>query len=116
MAKKFSGKKLAHGKRASTDPTFSIDAVTGLFDRETGDPDWKAKAAYKQFPNTDEIFNSDMWHRVRPVKSGVRKSFVLPVGEVISTVCPLSPRFVLTVKPVPANCFSTSTAAIAGAC
>ena len=33
MAKKFSGKKLAHGKRASTDPTFNIDAVTGLFDR-----------------------------------------------------------------------------------
>ena len=22
------------------------------------------------------IFNSDMWHRVRPVKSGVRKSIV----------------------------------------
>ena len=52
---------------------------------------------------------------VEVVKSCVRKSFVIPVGEVISTVCPLVPRFVLTVKPVPANCFSKSTAAIAGA-
>ena len=53
------GKKVWH----TEDTTFNIDAVTGLFDRETGDPDWKTKAAYRQFPNTDEIFNSDMWTR-----------------------------------------------------
>ena len=35
MAKKFSGTKLAHGKRAKTDPTFHYDPLDGLFNNQT---------------------------------------------------------------------------------
>ena len=35
MAKKFSGTKLAHGKRAKTDPTFHYDPLDGLFNKQT---------------------------------------------------------------------------------
>ena len=51
MAKRLRGKSLSHGKRQSTNATFSVDAVSGLFDRN------------KKFSTTDEIFNSDMWTR-----------------------------------------------------
>ena len=35
MAKKFSGTKLAHGKRAKTDPTFHYDPLDGLLNKQT---------------------------------------------------------------------------------
>ena len=36
----------------------------------------KRYETFKLKPNTALFFKSDQWHRVRPVKSGVRKSIV----------------------------------------
>ena len=50
----------------------------GEFDLEIHGPDAKPRyiSEWKRYRENCIIFNSDMWHRVRPVKSGVRKSIV----------------------------------------
>jgi PKHD-type hydroxylase len=50
----------------------------GEFDLEVHGPDAKPRyvSEWKRINENCVIFNSDMWHRVRPVKSGVRKSIV----------------------------------------
>ena len=50
----------------------------GEFDLEIHGPDAKPRyiSEWKRHNENCIIFNSDMWHRVRPVKSGVRKSIV----------------------------------------
>ena len=50
----------------------------GEFDLEIHGPDAKPRyiSEWKRSNENCVIFNSDMWHRVRPVKSGVRKSIV----------------------------------------
>jgi len=50
----------------------------GEFDLEIYGPDAKPRyiSIWKRNNENCIIFNSDMWHRVRPVKSGVRKSIV----------------------------------------
>tara|TARA_B100001059_G_scaffold218909_1_gene239516 strand:- start:285 stop:818 length:534 start_codon:yes stop_codon:yes gene_type:complete len=62
--------------------SFSIflnnDFEGGEFDLEIHGPDAKPRyiSEWKRYNENCVIFNSDMWHRVRPVKSGVRKSIV----------------------------------------
>ena len=50
----------------------------GEFDLEVYGPDAKPRyiSVWKRHNENCIIFNSDMWHRVRPVKSGIRKSIV----------------------------------------
>ena len=50
----------------------------GEFDLEIHGPDAKPRyiSEWKRSNENCVIFNSDMWHRVRPVKSGIRKSIV----------------------------------------
>jgi len=50
----------------------------GEFDLEIYSPDAKPRyvSIWKRHSENCVIFNSDMWHRVRPVKSGVRESIV----------------------------------------
>ena len=50
----------------------------GEFDLEIHGPDAKPRyiSEWKRSNENCVIFNSNMWHRVRPVKSGVRKSIV----------------------------------------
>ena len=50
----------------------------GEFDLEIYGPDAKPRyvSIWKRHSENCVIFNSDMWHRVRPVKSGVRESIV----------------------------------------
>ena len=50
----------------------------GEFDLEIHGPDAKPRyiSEWKRSNENCIIFKSDMWHRVRPVKSGVRKSIV----------------------------------------
>ena len=50
----------------------------GEFDLEVFGPDAKPRhiSIWKRHSENCVIFNSDMWHRVRPVKSGVRESIV----------------------------------------
>ena len=50
----------------------------GEFDLEIHGPDAKPRyvSIWKRHSENCVIFNSDMWHRVRPVKSGVRESIV----------------------------------------
>ena len=62
--------------------SFSIflnnDYEGGEFDLEIHGPDVKPRYISKQKRSSENciLFHSDMWHRVRPVKSGVRKSIV----------------------------------------
>ena len=55
-----------------------IDIEGGEFDLEVHGPDAKPRyiSEWKRYNENCVIFNSDMWHRVRPVKSGIRKSIV----------------------------------------
>ena len=50
----------------------------GEFDLEIYGPDAKPRyvSIWKRHSENCVIFNSDMWHRVRPVKSGARESIV----------------------------------------
>jgi predicted 2-oxoglutarate/Fe(II)-dependent dioxygenase YbiX len=49
----------------------------GEFDLEVYSPAIEKRyETFKLKPNTALFFKSDQWHRVRPVKSGVRKSIV----------------------------------------
>ena len=50
----------------------------GEFDLEIHGPDAKPRyiSEWKRSNENCIIFKSDMWHRVRPIKSGVRKSIV----------------------------------------
>ena len=61
--------------------SFSIflnsDFKGGEFDIELGNPEQKKRYTTIDFkPNTALFFQSDYWHRVRPIKSGVRRSLV----------------------------------------
>ena len=61
--------------------SFSIllndDFEGGEFDIETGNPkDKKRYTTIKGKPNHAFFFQSDYWHRVRPITKGVRKSLV----------------------------------------
>ena len=55
MAKRLRGKSLSHGKRQSTNATFSVDAVSGLFDR-----DKTKQEMYDDYFKTGN-FHPDVW-------------------------------------------------------
>ena len=64
-------------RKVSFSTILNDDFEGGEFDIETKNP--ADKKRYDTFDNKKQntiIFPSHMWHRVRPVKSGVRKSIV----------------------------------------